>query len=698
MAQENMAGKNPIGYEVSDKTPPQEVKETGYECELVESPPKHLQSECPICLQILREPHIISCCGHSFCAACIERVGKVGKSCPLCNEPGFTTLANKGLKRTLLEFSVYCPHRLRGCEWMGELEKLNKHVNSNPQPKRQLKGCPFVVIECLHCKTGVRRDNIAGHQLERCPQRPYTCEYCTEYCSTFQDVANKHWPECKCFLLPCPNDCTQYELGIERQHLDQHVKVECLLTVVKCELHHIGCEVTLPRKDMADHMKEDSITHISLFETVNYQLRKRLEEREEQILLFAKQNTEQKEVTSKQSREINRLSQDLLHASDRLTVQSQELLKTKEKVSSLSLTLGQTRRDITQVKDTAASHSHLAPIKRDVTQAKDELAQTLQDLTNINDRLTVHSQELHRTKEKVSSLSLKLGQTRRDITQVKDTAASHSQLVPIKRDVAQAKGELAQTMQDLTHTNERLAIHSQEILRTKEKLKQTRRDITQVKDTAASHSQLVPIKRDVAQAKGELAQTMQDLTHTNERLAIHSQELLRTKEKLEQTRRDITQVKFKVASQSQLCEANAAQAKLELTHYSDKLSQGIATLNTTLASTARDFTQVKGKLALYSIEISQTMQELTQAQEILTQTREELAQTRDKVTFHTERIAQMNAEFSERITKMSRKMSADFSERIAKMRAELLNKITLGVLGMCLVCLCQGIIIYYACK
>ena len=61
-----------------------------YECEFVEHPPKHLQSECPICLQILREPHLISCCGHSYCEACIERVGKDGKPCPLCNEPGFT--------------------------------------------------------------------------------------------------------------------------------------------------------------------------------------------------------------------------------------------------------------------------------------------------------------------------------------------------------------------------------------------------------------------------------------------------------------------------------------------------------------------------------------------------------------------------------------------------------------------------------
>ena len=42
------------------------------------------------------------------------------------------------------------------------------------------------------------------------------------------------------------------------------MKEECPMTVVQCELHHAGCEVMLPRKDMADHMKEDSIAHISL--------------------------------------------------------------------------------------------------------------------------------------------------------------------------------------------------------------------------------------------------------------------------------------------------------------------------------------------------------------------------------------------------------------------------------------------------
>ena len=253
-----MACEPPGGNDDNDdKKPPRETKKkNGYECEFVEPPQKQFQSECPICLQILREPHLINCCGHNYCEACIERVGKDGKPCPLCNEPGFTTMANKGLKRTLREFRVYCPHRLRGCEWEGELGRLDEHLNSDPLPERQLKGCPFAVIECLHCKEGIRRDKIAGHQLERCPQRPYTCEYCAEYKSTFEDVAHSHWPECKCFLLPCPNECKPSGSGLQRQDLDLHVKEECPLTVVQCKLHHAGCEVALPRKDMADHMKK----------------------------------------------------------------------------------------------------------------------------------------------------------------------------------------------------------------------------------------------------------------------------------------------------------------------------------------------------------------------------------------------------------------------------------------------------------
>ena len=361
-----------------DKKPPRETKKkNGYECEFVEPPQKQFQSECPICLQILREPRLIDCCGHNYCEACIERVGKDGKPCPLCNEPGFTTMANKGLKRTLHEFRVFCPHRLRGCEWEGDLGKLDEHLNSDPLPERQLKGCTFAVIECLHCKEGIRRDKITGHQLERCPQRPYTCEYCAEYKSTFEDMAHSHWPVCKCFLLPCPNECKPSGSGLQRQCLDQHVKEECPLTVVQCELHHAGCEVTLPRKDMAEHMKEDSISHISLLAVENHSLSKRLLEKEEQITRTKQEFAEM--VTSKMqelTQKVTRQSQELTQTKQELTVTKQKLSQTEQElahqVTSQSQDLTRTRQELLQ-KATSQDQVLEAKLKEAQRQAIDQL-------------------------------------------------------------------------------------------------------------------------------------------------------------------------------------------------------------------------------------------------------------------------------------------------------------------------------------
>ena len=93
---------------------------------------------------------------------------RIGKPCPLCNEPGFTTIpVQQGPEANAERFPrLYCPHRLRGCESVGELGKLDEHVNSDPQPDRQLKGCQFAVVECLHCKEGIRRSEMPGHRLE----------------------------------------------------------------------------------------------------------------------------------------------------------------------------------------------------------------------------------------------------------------------------------------------------------------------------------------------------------------------------------------------------------------------------------------------------------------------------------------------------------------------------------------------------
>ena len=126
----------------------------GFECVFVEEPPKALQSECPVCLLILREPNQATCCGNSFCKECIDRVKTNNQPCPTCREGDFNLFHNKGLQQSLYDFEVYCSHKSKGCEWRGELRELEKHLNSEPPTDKSLEGCPFTVIKCPLNHTG----------------------------------------------------------------------------------------------------------------------------------------------------------------------------------------------------------------------------------------------------------------------------------------------------------------------------------------------------------------------------------------------------------------------------------------------------------------------------------------------------------------------------------------------------------------
>ncbi len=234
----------------------------GFDCEFVEPPPeRYVQSECPVCLQIIRDPHQVTCCGMKFCKACIEHNIAIQKPCPACNEE-FSSFADKGLKQSLYSLKVHCSHQKDGCEWTGELRQLDKHLNTDPQPEKRFEGCQFVEINCIcNCGDQLQRRYILNHKIKNCPKRPFGCEHCHYYKSTYDDVTNNHWPVCGSFPVPCPNQCGS---TIQRQNLDSHVADECPLTIIKCDFHHVGCAVKLPRQDMPEHLRENLLTHISL--------------------------------------------------------------------------------------------------------------------------------------------------------------------------------------------------------------------------------------------------------------------------------------------------------------------------------------------------------------------------------------------------------------------------------------------------
>ena len=107
----------------------------GYDCDFVTPPPDVLQTECPVCLQIPKEPCLISCkCGKEFCRECIERIKQDNKPCPLCDKSEFTFLRHYGSQRYLNAQEVFCSRKNDGCEWKGKLKEYEQHLNESPAP------------------------------------------------------------------------------------------------------------------------------------------------------------------------------------------------------------------------------------------------------------------------------------------------------------------------------------------------------------------------------------------------------------------------------------------------------------------------------------------------------------------------------------------------------------------------------------
>ena len=277
----------------------------GYDCEFVEPPPPAFQTECPICLHILKEPCLISCkCGKKICRECVEPITKAkgGRPCPFCNKSDFTYMRDHGLERSLKEFEVWCSNNVKGCDWRGKLGEYEQHLNQSPSPESQLTGCQFVKVECKHkCGEWFERRHIKSHQSRQCQKRLYACEHCKDYSSTFEDVVEVHYTQCSKYPVNCPRKCQKESFA--RQELVSHLRDECPLTVASCPFSHAGCNVQCCRKDMPEHMK-DTATHLTLLASVTQSLVKQND-------TLAKGNQQLKEKLERQEKEVGKLKSAL---------------------------------------------------------------------------------------------------------------------------------------------------------------------------------------------------------------------------------------------------------------------------------------------------------------------------------------------------------------------------------------------------
>ena len=224
----------------------------------LEEPPKEIEIECPICLQVmLNDPHLVSCCGHHFCGTCIKRVKDSNGACPYCKEKEYQTMPNKGHLRIINGLKVNCTNK--GCEWKGELKDLPVHLNKG---KREGQ-CQYEEVTCRlnRCEIKKQRQYLEKHEKYECLQRSYQCQHC-QYKGTYQFIATEHYPQCIWYPVPCPNKCGFRALP--RCNVHRHLTEKCPLQSVKCEFMWAGCHYSLLHKDLQQHNNDSQLKHMSL--------------------------------------------------------------------------------------------------------------------------------------------------------------------------------------------------------------------------------------------------------------------------------------------------------------------------------------------------------------------------------------------------------------------------------------------------
>lgn len=226
---------------------------------------------CPICLLVMRDPCLTSCCGSHFCQSCVDPLLVDGKPCPKCRAQGFTVLLNKHQKRKIDELEVECPKKSEGCDWVGPLLSVQKHLDTK---------CLYVEINCPNgCGECMTRDALEDHLESFCSERKYSCHYCG-FEDSFKKVTERHMDVCPSYPLPCPNSCT---VGtVDRCCLEHHLTT-CMKQLVDCDFSHAGCTATVFREDLHIHMSNNVQSHLSLLASLTLKLSNQLESKDQQI-------------------------------------------------------------------------------------------------------------------------------------------------------------------------------------------------------------------------------------------------------------------------------------------------------------------------------------------------------------------------------------------------------------------------------
>ena len=345
------------------------VQTGGYDCDFVETPADDLL--CKICQYPARNPILTVCCGHNFCATCIERYHKSKiidhGSCPYCREEKFQTMPDRRTERYVLNLKVFCPHKHQGCEWVGELRSVEDHVNENSSIHT---GCPFTELQCSNgCGVVMQRRLVEEHLKSECKLREVNCKYC-KISGIYQWITGDHCEDCPKYPVECPNHC---EIGhVRREEIRGHLE-ECPLAIVKCPYAGVGCGSVVRRKESTEHMmgsvgrhmeyNKNNILELQIeLERVKTNLQRtndRLDDKEKELKVVKKDLEATKSQLDVKEQELANIKRDLLVRTtvkeqtimNMIKMELQERFKASQEVQSqLKKTVDDKEREITEIR------------------------------------------------------------------------------------------------------------------------------------------------------------------------------------------------------------------------------------------------------------------------------------------------------------------------------------------------------------
>ena len=259
----------------------------------------------------------------------------------------------------------YCSHKEEGCEWAGQLANLAQHLNVNPlHEAERLSGCQLTSLDCKHCGECFQRRELVYHETSVCSQRPYSCEYCRDFKSTFEDVTSNHLSVCPDRPVPCSNGCGSSPL---LKLLQDHLK-ECPFEVIECAFSYAGCSEKLPRKDMPAHITQSLAIHTSLMATSHRQEVVKLNQRISELEERYEQLQDQYEDSRAEVAELRIANQNLVAEVGR-EAQDQRLKIQSTLRGEIKKAQTETKQEITNERksDMAALHSHVGLVPFSVT-------------------------------------------------------------------------------------------------------------------------------------------------------------------------------------------------------------------------------------------------------------------------------------------------------------------------------------------